>query len=101
MRNGGSVRLSEQAFLGTAAFRDELLAAVRDGARVAALFGLGDGSRVPAAAAPAPGGTAGMPAAALVAILAQQDTGKLAVLATEVRGSYPSLTPDCQQVHLF
>jgi len=37
----------------------------------------------------------------LVAILADENTGKLAILSTFVFDRFASLTPDCPQVHLF
>jgi Ni,Fe-hydrogenase III large subunit len=70
-----------------AAFRDAVLAGVRAGWRVAALFGH-------AAAEDGP--------VELYAVLADKASGLLHAARTSVTGDiYPSLTPDCPQVHLF
>ena len=37
----------------------------------------------------------------LFAVLAYENTGTLSCLSTDVEGSYPSLTIDCSQAHLF
>ena len=66
-------------------FRRTLLEEVADGARVATFFGRptsGDALR-------------------LVAVLARAEQGDLAITSTEVDREYPSLTPDCPQVHWF
>ena len=66
-------------------FRDIVCQAVRDGWRIVAFFGL--------------------PATAdriqLVAILAQDERGQLGGLTTLAQGSYPALTPECPEAHLF
>jgi Ni,Fe-hydrogenase III large subunit len=68
-------------------FRHALLDGVADGQRVAALFGhAGEGG-------------AGLE---LWAVLADRATARLHLLRSPVAGdSFPSLTPDCPQVHLF
>jgi len=66
-------------------FRDTVLQAVRDGWRVVALFG-----------SPESGGHT-----RLVAVLGEDARGELGVLSTVVSGAYPSLTPECPEVHLF
>jgi Ni,Fe-hydrogenase III large subunit len=73
--------------LSFAAFRRGVVDAVADGQRVAALFG------------DAPAGTQ---AVDLYAILADRDHGLLHVgKVTLDSDAFPSLTPDCPQVHLF
>lgn len=54
------------------------------GARVAAMFGLE--------------GAGGLE---ILAVLAEPGSGRLAVLATPAGDRFPSLTPECPQVHLF
>lgn len=66
-------------------FRQSILDAIRDGARLSALFGCPVNN-----------------ALRLFAVLAHGDTGKLSVTSTEaVDSSYPALTPECPQAHLF
>ena len=65
-------------------FRDDLVAGVAGGCRLAALFGLptADGAE-------------------LVAVQADPGAGLLAVTTAAVGATYPSLTPACPQAHLF
>ena len=68
-------------------FRASILDAVEDGARVAAFFGH------------QPEGEEGVD---LYAVLGFREEGQLRVARTQVLGdTFPSLTPDCPQVHLF
>jgi Ni,Fe-hydrogenase III large subunit len=66
-------------------FRATVIDAVRDGARIVALFGKPqlDGHLL------------------VFAVLAMPDGGPLAVLAMAVEGSYPALTGACPQAHMF
>ncbi|HLA40686.1 MAG TPA: NADH-quinone oxidoreductase subunit C, partial [Candidatus Glassbacteria bacterium] len=66
-------------------FREAVLIKVENGAHLSAFFGqaLADG------------------AVKLWAILARPRQGDLVVLASRVKQSYPALTPDCPQAHLF
>jgi len=66
-------------------FRDTVIQAVRDGWRLAAYFG-----------SPEPTGQT-----RLLAVLAQDERGQLGALSTLVQGSYPALTPECPEAHLF
>jgi Ni,Fe-hydrogenase III large subunit len=66
-------------------FRDTLLAAVREHWRVAAYFGMRE----------AGGSTR------IVAVLAQDELGMLGATTTSVTGRYPSLTPECPELHYF
>ena len=71
--------------LSGAAFRDSVIAAVDNGARIAALFGQPmDERRV-----------------RLVAVLTNASTGALALSSMVVEDSYPALTPECPQAHWF
>jgi Ni,Fe-hydrogenase III large subunit len=67
------------------AFRQAVAGGVSAGMRLATLFAL-----------PPEGGRS-----TLIAVLADRGDGVLRVGATGVAGSYPSLTPDCAQAHLF
>jgi len=66
-------------------FRDAVIQAVRDGWRLVAYFG-----------SPEPAGQT-----RLLAVLAQDERGQLGALSTLVHGSYPALTPECPEAHLF
>jgi Ni,Fe-hydrogenase III large subunit len=83
--NGQPVSLREVPVRTLDDFRDEVVSSVYDGARLVALFG-------------------GPPAGERVrvtAVLEMPLEGALALLATEIDGSYPALTPECPQAHLF
>jgi Ni,Fe-hydrogenase III large subunit len=85
LRNAQASRASDVPVLDVAAFTAELAGHADRGARVAALFGhavTGDAVR-------------------LLAVLADDYAGSLAVLATDVRDAYPSITPRVPQVHRF
>ena len=66
-------------------FREFVLMGTESGDRVAALFG-------------APGAGESV---RLYAVLARDRMGVLAIAATDVAGAFPSLAPDCTQVHMF
>ncbi|OHB33833.1 MAG: hydrogenase [Desulfuromonadaceae bacterium GWC2_58_13] len=83
-RHGACVPLAELPRLDFSVFRESLLEEVAGDARVASFFGYPT--------------TAGLD---IYAILARDWKGELALLHTQVSGNYPSLTPDCPQLHLF
>ena len=83
--NGEKLERRQIAVSSIAEFRQAVLRQVSDGARLAALFGLPNGND----------------SVRLMAVLAQGATGRLGTLSAEVRGEYPSLTPDCPQAHWF
>ncbi len=85
VHNGVAVPAAAVPKLGIDDFRAAVIAAPATGRRVAALF-----------AAPAAGD-----ALELLFVLAVDDQGTLEVARTEVAGSYPSMTPECTQVHMF
>lgn len=66
-------------------FRDSIIGAVESGNRIVSFF-----------AAPAGAGVF-----VIYAVLADDNSGKLYALSSRVSDSYPSLTPDCTQAHLF
>lgn len=87
LRNGTPLPRREIPLLDGAAFRASLIESVEDGARVAAYFG-----HLPE----------GEPGVDLYAVLAFREDGVLRVARMRVTGDgFPSLTPDCPQVHLF
>jgi len=83
-RHGASVPLAELPRLDFPEFRQSLLQEVAADARVASFFGQ-----------PTVDGLD------LFAILGHDWKGEMALLRTCVGNSYPSLTPDCPQLHLF
>ena len=85
IKNGQALPVASVPALSAAAFRAAVMQAVRDGGRIASLFGYpskkgGDGVRL------------------IVVIVRGQG---LELLSTEVGDSYPALTPDCPEAHLF
>jgi Ni,Fe-hydrogenase III large subunit len=85
LRNGDAVALAEIPNLDGADFREQVLQACENGARIAALFGQ-------------PSGTGGV---RLFAVLANDADGQLTLCSTEVGDRYPALTPACPQAHWF
>lgn len=83
-RHGFGVPLTDIPQLSFAQFRESLLEEVAADARVAAYFGRPIDSEIE-----------------IFAILAHDWRGELALLRTRVSGSFPSLTPECPQLHLF
>jgi Ni,Fe-hydrogenase III large subunit len=87
LRNGQMQLRRNIPCLAAAVFRSSLLEAVGDGAMVVAFFGH------------LPAGEAGVD---LYAVLAFREDGVLRAARMRVLGdAFPSLTPDCPQVHLF
>lgn len=85
LHNGMSVALSDIPNLEIDDFRSAVIDLVNRGSRVSALFG-----------SPSPSGKT-----TLHAIVADDSAGELSVMSCEVKDSYPSITPDCPEVHLF
>ena len=84
LHNGEQLNRAKIPQQNVAEFRQQVIARVREGARVAALFGLPGNGSVP-----------------MLAVLANGVSGKLELVGTEISGEYPALTPDVPQVHLF
>lgn len=83
----GVIRLDAVAAMHVDQFEEVIIDGVADGKRVAALFGAGQG---------------GADAVGLYAVLVDDKRGRLSVGRTTIAGgAYLSLTPRCQQVHLF
>jgi len=82
--NGGTADLADVPALSETEFRQYVVEGVRDGAHVAALFGV-----------PVDGGVR------RYALLAWQARGLLSVVASDTGDRYAALTPECEQVHLF
>ena len=87
LTNGQSVALDSVPVLDLERFQASIVAGVKGGCRVSALFG---------AASPQPSATR------LYAVLADDDQNLLLAAAADVTGdAYPSLTRQCAQVHMF
>jgi Ni,Fe-hydrogenase III large subunit len=84
LRNGQTIPLSRLAPVPIETLRDAVLGGTAAGRRIAMLFA------IPA-----------VPGARLVAVMADDSSGRLAVAASLVNGSYRSLTPECPQAHMF
>ena len=85
LNNGDPIALASIPHMPFGPFRDAIISAVADGARIATLFA--------------------MPVSAntvrLVVVLAHGRAGSLSAATTDVGESYPALTPDCPQTHWF
>ncbi|MBN1450732.1 MAG: hypothetical protein JW963_06925 [Anaerolineales bacterium] len=86
LRNGESALLRNLPIVSEEIFRENVLSLIVDGARIAAWFGLPSESHNDMR---------------LIAVLACDAIGDYVLLGTKVGTAYPSLTPDCPQVHLF
>ncbi|MBI3320534.1 MAG: NADH-quinone oxidoreductase subunit C [Candidatus Omnitrophica bacterium] len=85
LKNPQSVDEAAIPVLPIQAFRDTVLLTVSGGARLSAFFGrLVDGEQVK-----------------VYALLAHDETGECAAIATVMQDSYPSLAPECPQAHWF
>lgn len=85
LHNTESASREDVPVLSMADFRDTVVDEVSQGTRLSALFGY-----------PAQDG-----AIRLTALLAHDSEGILSLTSTDVRESYPSLTPDCSLAHWF
>ena len=85
LRNGDLTATAEIPVLRPADFREQVLQVCESGSRMAAFFGQ------PTAA----------DSVRLLAVLANDAEGQLALCSTEVGNNYPSLTPGCTQAHWF
>ncbi|MBI3465741.1 MAG: NADH-quinone oxidoreductase subunit C [Planctomycetes bacterium] len=86
VRNGVRIKRSDIPELTFDRFRQAVLDAVTGGDRVSAMFGHASGSN----------------GVEIYAVLADDSSGWLCVAKSRVQAdSFPSLTPDCPQVHLF
>jgi Ni,Fe-hydrogenase III large subunit len=85
MSNAQAEPVGDVPALSMGAFRAAVIAAVQAGGHVSALFAhpVGDGRFN------------------LLAALADDQVGGIGLCSTEVGDSYPALTPDCPQAHLF
>jgi Ni,Fe-hydrogenase III large subunit len=85
LRNRRAIPLASVPLEPPPRFRDTVVQAARDGWRLVAFLGM-----------PEAGGRT-----RLLAVLAQDERGHLGAVTTLVDGSYPALTPECPEAHLF
>ena len=85
LHNGQAVCRRDVPVLTVGELRETVFSSVKQGARLAALFGVPVGGE----------------AVRLFAVLAGGDTGDLSVASADVGDHYPALTPDCPQAHWF
>lgn len=97
IRNGQRLDIAQVPVLGLAEFRREVVAGLKAGARLSALFGV----PLERLSTPSPGVLAGDGNLRLFSVLAMETEGTLAVASTVVGDSYQALTPDCPQAHWF
>jgi Ni,Fe-hydrogenase III large subunit len=84
VHNGQATKAAGIPRVNAEEFREAVIAAVRNGARLAALFGRSLGDRV-----------------SLHAVLAHDRDGSLSLASCDAGDSYPALTPECPQAHWF
>ncbi len=85
LRNAESIEWSALATLPVHRFHDQVVTAMTDGARLSAFFAMRTHRQT----------------VRLVAVLADDQNGVLQALSSNVKESFPSLTPECPQAHLF
>ena len=83
--NGQAVCRRDVPVLSVGELREAVFSSVKQGARLAALFGMPVGGE----------------AVRLFAVLACGDTGDFSVASADVEDHYPALTPNCPQAHWF
>ena len=86
LHNGGSIPLSRLPVMNAEEMAQQIVAAVKAGAEIAAFFGR-----------PATAGSG----CQLLAVLLDRAQGALRVLSARVNDSWPSITPECPAAHLF
>jgi Ni,Fe-hydrogenase III large subunit len=95
VRNAQPVRLKDVPVLSISEFRQRAIGSVREGGRIAALFGVPRNRLVNRGAGPNGRGVR------LFGVFAFDESGILSLISADVGSSYPSLTPDCPQAHWF
>ncbi len=96
LRNGLAVAAKDIPVLSPAAFRNAMIGGIGRGGRICAFFGVPT-DRLKTSS----GGSASRVRARLFAVLAFDESGWLSAFATDAGASFPSLTPECPQAHLF
>lgn len=99
LRNCQTIAIEDIPLVGTTVFRNAIIDAVDDGARISALFGIPQPQErlVPKVFE----NQLSEAKIRLFAVLADDDKGILSIISTDIREVYPALTPDCPQAHWF
>jgi Ni,Fe-hydrogenase III large subunit/NADH:ubiquinone oxidoreductase subunit C len=97
LRNCQTVMIDDVPVVLITAFRNAVIAAVDEGARICALFGVAQDHLVPQVLSE----KSSSHVIRLFAILANDAEGMLSIISTNIHDSYPALTPECPQAHLF
>jgi len=97
LRNCQITRLDDIPLVSPPVFRNAVIVAVKNGARISALFGVPQNRLKDQVFYKDPPGAE----IRLFAILANDQIGTLSVVSTNVQNSYPALTPECPQAHWF
>lgn len=84
IRNAEAVPAIDVPLVSDQEFRNSVIAEISGGSRLVAFFGQPAGEYI-----------------RLYAVIARDESGTLALLSTEVKTYYQSLTPDCAQAHWF
>lgn len=97
LRNCQPVKINDIPIVSANVFRNALIIAVKNGARISSLFGIPQNLLAGNERKKECSGTE----IRLFAVLADDQKGTLLVISTNIRESYPSLTPECPQAHWF
>jgi Ni,Fe-hydrogenase III large subunit len=97
MRNCQRIAADDVPVFSTPAFRNTVINAVKEGARICAFFGVPQDRLFPKGLH----ARADQAGTRLFAVLARDHEGTLGVISADVQDSYPALTPDCPQAHWF
>ena len=97
LRNCQTIAIDDVPLVFTTAFRNAIIAAVKDGLRICAFFGVPQDRLVKQVLSKQLSQTV----IRLFAVLAHDDEGTLSIISTNIHGSYAALTPYCPQAHWF
>ncbi|MGV8059480.1 MAG: NADH-quinone oxidoreductase subunit C [Smithellaceae bacterium] len=98
LRNCQTIPIDDVPLVFPADFRNAIITAIKDGARICAFFGAPQdrlGTQIFSKPLSSPN------VIRLFAVLADDAEGMLSIISTDTSESYPSLTPDCPQAHWF
>jgi Ni,Fe-hydrogenase III large subunit len=97
LRNGQVIPIDDVPLVLITVFRNAIITAVKEGARICALFGVPQDRLVPQGLSQPLSPTV----IRLFAILANDTEGMLSIISADINDFYPALTPDCPQAHWF
>jgi Ni,Fe-hydrogenase III large subunit len=97
LRNCQTIAIDDVPLVLTTAFRNAVISAVDEGARICAFFGVPQDRLVRQVVNKQLSNTV----IRLFAILARDTEGMLSIISADIHENYPALTPDCPQAHWF